>query len=232
MTLYLQTIIKACAAAMFLALAATAPARSESVAASATVSAASAAEIREWNFRVWLGDTAIGHHNFRLIEQGGQRTLETEADFNVRFLFFTAYRYRHVNTETWKGDCLQTIESRTDANGRILNVVGLRGPEGFELRSPAAPGPVPDCIKTFAYWDTAILEADKLLNPQTGEIVPITVEPLEAEELRVRGRDVAARKYRLLTDELALDIWYSGDSEWLALESTTRDGRKLRYELI
>ncbi len=85
---------------------------------------------------MWLGDTAIGHHNFRLTETAGQRTLVTEADFRVRILFVTAYRYLHFNTETWQGDCLQKIESRTDANGRVLNVVGLRGPEGFELQQP------------------------------------------------------------------------------------------------
>lgn len=212
--------------ATVLALAAT------SVAWPETAPASAGAETREWNFRVWLGDTAIGHHNFRLVEQAGERTLVTEADFRVRFLFVTAYRYQHFNTETWQGGCLQKIESRTDANGRVLNVVGLRGPEGFELRSPATPDPVPDCVKTFAYWDAGILDEDKLLNPQTGELTSITVEQLAGEELRVRGRDVQARKYRLITRDLALDIWYSRDSEWLALESTTRDGRKLRYELI
>ncbi|HSD71083.1 MAG TPA: DUF6134 family protein, partial [Woeseiaceae bacterium] len=156
--------IRVHAAAAVLALAATGVAWPEMAPASV------GAEIREWNFRVWLGDTPIGHHNFRLVEQDGERTLVTEADFRVRFLFVTAYRYQHFNTETWQGGCLQEIESRTDANGRVLSVVGLRGPEGFELRSPAAAGPVPDCVKTFAYWDTGILDEDKLLNPQTGEL--------------------------------------------------------------
>ncbi len=87
-------------------------------------------------------------------------------------------------------------------------------------------------MKTFAYWDAGILDEDRLLNPQTGELTAITVEQLDGEELRVRGRDVPTRKYRLLAKDLALDIWYSRDSEWLALESTTQDGRKLRYELI
>jgi hypothetical protein len=214
------------AAATVLALAATTLAWSETAPVSA------GAMSREWNFKVWLGDTAIGHHNFRLIEQAGERTLVTEADFKVRFLFVTAYRYLHFNTETWQGGCLQKIESRTDANGRILNVAGLRGPEGFELRSPAAPDPVPGCVKTFAYWDAGILDEDKLLNPQTGELMSITVERLAGEDLRVRGHDVPARKYRLLTKDLSLEIWYSDANEWLALESTTKDGRTLRYELI
>jgi Family of unknown function (DUF6134) len=197
-----------------------------------TALASSEVRTQEWKFRVYLGDSAIGHHNFRLTEQAGQRTLLTEADFRVRFLFLTAYRYQHLNTEIWQGDCLQKIESRTDANGRILNVNGWRGPAGFEFHAPVTLGPVPDCVKTFAYWDAGILEEDTLLNPQTGELMPITVEQLPEEELRVRGLEIPARKYRLITKDLSLDIWYSTDREWLALESTTKDGRKLRYELI
>jgi hypothetical protein len=187
---------------------------------------------REWNFRVYLGDSPIGNHRFRLTEQEGQKSLAVDADFKVRFLFFTAYRYQHSTTEIWRNDCLQEIASHTDANGRISNVQGAQGPDGFRTQVPESKAPLADCVKTFAYWDADILHEKALLNPQTGELVPVTVEQLADEVLHVRGRDVAARKYRLLTRELSLDLWYSSDSEWLALTSTTKDGRILRYELI
>lgn len=188
-------------------------------------------DAKEWNFRVYLGESAIGHHVYRLTEHGGSKTIVTEADFKVRFLFFTAYRYQHLNTETWQDDCLQQIESRTDANGRILSVRGLQGPQGFRIDQPETQS-LHSCVKSFAYWDHDILEEDALLNPQTGELTAIDVELLAEEMLEVRGREVPARKYRLKTSDLAVDVWYSQDREWLALESTTKDGRTLRYELI
>ncbi len=202
--------------------------------ASATQSglASSLPATREWNFQVYLGDSAIGHHRFRLIEEDNQVTLVTEADFKVRLFFFTAYRYQHVNTEIWRGDCLHRIESHTDANGRILNVQGTQEPAGFRIRKPEMQEPVQGCIKSFAYWNPDILEEDVLLNPQTGELTDIDVQLQAEETLRVQGREVPARRYRLQTRDLALDVWYSSDSEWLALESTTKDGRTLRYELI
>lgn len=196
-----------------------------------SVGAGGDSDAKEWNFRVYLGDSAIGEHFYRLTEQDGRKTLVTEADFKVRFLFITAYRYQHSNTETWQDDCLEQIESRTDANGRILNVRGLRGPQGFRIDQPEAQA-LPGCVKSFAYWDHDILEEDALLNPQTGELTPVDVRLVAEETLKVRGREVPARKYRLLTRDLALDVWYSDASEWLALESTTKDGRTLRYELI
>ncbi|MDH5502307.1 MAG: DUF6134 family protein, partial [Gammaproteobacteria bacterium] len=178
---------------------------------------------KEWNFKVYLGDSAIGHHRFRLDKQDGYTKLTTEADFKVRFLFITAYRYQHVNTETWQGDCLQEIRSHTDANGRVQQVHGERESDGFRIDLPERREPIAGCVKTFAYWDAGILQEDALLNPQTGELAPVTVELVAEEKVKVRGAEVPAKKYRLMTNDLSLDVWYSNDSEWLALESTTRD---------
>jgi hypothetical protein len=201
------------------------------LARSAAGNAEDSVDSREWNFRVYLGDSEIGHHRFRLTRQGDQATLTTEANFKVRFLFFTAYQYRHTNNETWQDDCLQRIESHTVANGKVIDVEGEQHPDGFHIDAPGPARSVSGCVKSFAYWNTGILQEDALLNPQTGELMPVEVVELEQETLSVRGRDVPARRYRLITENLSLDVWYSAGSEWLALESTTKDGRTLRYEL-
>jgi len=188
-------------------------------------------EEREWNFRVFLDNQEIGYHNFELINEEGRQRVVTEAEFRVKFLFFTAYRYEHVNEETWEGDCLKEIESRTDDNGRRFAVRGLQQQDRFALDASKASVGLPDCIKTFAYWNPAILEESSLLNSQTGELLPVSVDVVADEVLEVRGEQVPATRYRLLAKNLELDIWYSNDLEWIALESTVRDGRKLRYEL-
>jgi hypothetical protein len=137
-----------------------------------------------------------------------------------------------VNNETWQDDCLQRIDSHTDANGKVIDVEGVQRADGFHLDVPDSSRSLSGCIKTFAYWNPGILREDALLNPQTGELMAVKVEEVSTETLTVRGSDVAARRFRLTTDSLSLDIWYSNDSEWLALQSTTKDGRTLRYELI
>lgn len=186
---------------------------------------------QEWNFRVFLDDREIGFHNFELTVEDGTRRVTTEAEFRVRFLFFTAYRYEHENEETWEGDCLKRIESRTDDNGRRFAVRGLRQQDRFALDASNASVGLPDCIKTFAYWNPSILEESTLLNSQTGELLPVNVELVAEEVLDVRGEQMPARRYRLEAQNLELYIWYSDDLEWLALESTVDGGRKLRYEL-
>lgn len=185
-----------------------------------------------WRFRVYLDDQEIGYHHFYLDESGGTRQLRTVASFEYRLLFVKLYDYEHENLETWSGDCLQSIESRTDVNGRAYAVNGQREPGQFRLDGSSGEPTLPECVMSFAYWNPAFLEQPRLLNSQDGEFLDVEVSPPVAESLEVRGEQRAAYRYRLIAGELRLDLWYSADREWLALESEVRGGRKLRYELM
>ncbi len=188
-------------------------------------------DAREWNFKVFLDNAEIGYHNFMLVDEGVTQKLVSEAEFKVKFLFITAYQYEHYNEETWQGDCVAEISSTTDANGQQFAVEGRRSEDGFAVSGADGLVEVPGCVKTFAYWNPEILEEPKLMNSQTGEILPVTVEPVSTEWLTVRGETTEARRYKLTAKNMELDIWYSNDNRWLALESTVKGGRKLRYEL-
>ena len=84
---------------------------------------------------------------------------------------------------------------------------------------------------TFAYWNPNFLDQPRLLNPQTGEFVDVTVEQLGNEMLEVRGQTVDATRFKLTANEIDLTLWYSQDDEWLALESIAKGGHIIRYEL-
>jgi hypothetical protein len=187
--------------------------------------------VDEWRFRVFLDDSEIGYHNFVLIEEGGRRRVLTEAEFRVRFLFVPVYRYEHVNREVWRDGCLEEISSSTDANGKHYTVRGERTGEGFAVEAAGGRSDVGGCVKTFAYWNPGILDETVLLNSQTGELLPVEVQPGGVELLTVGGTPIETRRYRLRAKGMELDLWYSADQRWVALESTVEDGRKLRYEL-
>ena len=186
---------------------------------------------REWQFRVLLDGSEIGSHSFELREEGDRKRLVSEARFDIKFLFFTAYRYRHTNTEEWSDDCLVEIDARTVRNGDTLDVEGRKSGESFVVQRPGETVELPACIMTFAYWNPGFLDEPKLLNPQTGEFLDVTVEELPVETLTVRGESREARRYRVVAKDMELELWYSQDSEWLALESTVKGGRVIRYEL-
>jgi hypothetical protein len=187
---------------------------------------------REWRFRVFLDDKEIGFHHFFLEEQGETRVLRSVADFEYKLLFVKLYEYEHHNHEVWHGDCLNRIESSTDANGEPFAVQGERQDKAFLVRGSEGETSLPSCVMSFAYWNPEFLNQARLLNSQDGEYVEVQVSAPEFEELEIRGERRPSLRYRLAAGPLNLDLWYSEDREWLGLQSEARGGRLLRYELL
>ena len=185
-----------------------------------------------WRFRVYLDDREIGYHNFYVQQSGDVRVLRSEASFEYRLMFVKLFHYEHENRETWQGECLRSIESRTDSNGEPYRVDGRAETGHFRVDGSAGEAKLPECVMSFAYWNPAFLQQVRLLNTQNGEFLDVDISPPVAESLMVRGEQQPSYRYRLEAGELRLDLWYSADNEWLALESEVRGGRKLRYELL
>jgi hypothetical protein len=188
-------------------------------------------EADRWLFRVYLDDREIGFHEFYVTERDGRRVVETTARFDVKVLFFNAYSYDHRNRESWSGDCLQGLNAVTDDNGTEYRVSGEASEDGFELEvNRDAERIGSDCVRTFAYWNPAILDAQRLLNSQTGELADVTIRAEGAETLEIGPHRVPAEKYIIETEDGPIRLWYApGGRHWLALEADTDGGRTLRY---
>ena len=186
---------------------------------------------RTMNFDVFLDGKKIGYHRFQIDGSEDDAAVRSEASFDVKFLFITAFRYRHVTSESWSGGCLREIEADTDSNGKRLQLSGALTDSGFLVDAGGHAAALPGCVMTFAYWNPGFLEQPRLLNPQTGEYLDVDVRELGEELVEVNGREVQARSVRLTASKLDITLWYSSDQEWLALESVAKGGRILRYEL-
>ena len=188
-------------------------------------------DARSWEFSVLLDGSPIGYHRFELQPGADGLELLSEASFDVRVLFINAFRYRHTNRELWDGGCLSRIESSTRQNGKRFAVNGARVDDQFVLRAGDSADPLGACVMTFAYWNPRFLEQSQLLNPQSGEYLPVNVESLGRTEFTVRGERVLATAWRVTARNTDLTVWYSDNDEWLGLESVAKGGRILRYEL-
>jgi hypothetical protein len=202
---------------------------------------ATSGDTNEWRFNVLLDGKPIGYHRFALNERGAERELRSEARFNVKILFINAYTYAHTANERWQGECVSQLEARTNDNGDNIRVTGTRSDAQFVVAAGAVTAALAPCVQTFAYWNPQILTATRLLNPQTGEYVPVRVTHTGVETIEVRGRQVTAERYRIASEAtssepLQIDLWYSTDrnpksKQWLALESIAEGGRRLRYQM-
>jgi hypothetical protein len=198
--------------------------------AASTRDPAAPATGREWNFRVLLDGEEVGWHRYVVRADGESTEVESRAQFDVRFLFLNAFRYRHEARERWRGTCLDGLESRTETNGSVEEVAAESEGETLVVARPSGDARLPGCVMSFAYWDPRVLGATRLLNSQTGELVPVRVDSRGTERVTVAGRSVPATRHRLSAPELQIDLWYA-DGRWVALEAPTPGGRVLRYEL-
>ncbi len=185
---------------------------------------------QQWNFQVYLDKLPIGSHSFLKYGENEEYEMRIDADFVVKFLFFTAYTYKHSNREQWRQGCLQTIESQTDDNDDLFTVSGRRNADVFEVVANEQSKQLPGCITTFAYWDPRFLTQTALLNSQTGEYMPVEITGPTPGTRVVLGQSVDAQRYRIRNDTVDIKLWYSADGDWLALESTLESDRTLRYE--
>ena len=198
-----------------------------------TMTGSAAASTETFRFKVYLDRDPIGEHSFQVAPTGPEQQVLSRARFDVKVLIFDAYRYRHESRELWRDGCLERIEASTDDNGTDFAVEGRRIDGALALEINGEPRRLPACVSTFAYWDKDFLKRPRLLNPQTGELVGVRVEPAVRERRLFRGREVQADRYRLKADALDITLWYSSDGgDWIGLESGTGTGRTLRYERL
>jgi hypothetical protein len=196
-----------------------------------SVSVAEDAAEKTLMFDVFLDGKKIGYHRFEIEGPKKNAAVRSEAKFDVKFLFVTAFSYRHTAEESWTGGCLDELEARTDSNGKELSVVGERTNNAFVIETAGSEAELPECVMSFAYWNPGFLDQSRLLNPQTGEYLEVEVEELGADVVRLDGREIPARSVRITARQMDITLWYSENAEWLALESVAKGGRILRYEL-
>jgi len=177
----------------------------------------SAVEEGEWNFTATLDGKPIGTHRFVVGGSAATRTVDSRAQFVVRLLGVSVYRYRHQNEERWAGDCLRELRSDTDDDG---------------TRQQVARRYDDDCLMSFAYWNPRLVKQQRLVDPQTGKLEPVRFEPLPAANIEVRGQPVRARGWRLQAAQQRIRIWYAADSgRWIGLDAETKGDRQLSYRL-
>jgi len=184
---------------------------------------------QSWRFRVMLDDAPIGYHQVNIDNDANKRAVHTVANFDVRIFFIPVYSYDHETRETWEDGCLVNISSTTDDNGDGYFISSKQQEKELALETQDGMTSLDGCVRTFAYWDIELLKSGRLLNTQTGEYQSVSVTDLGNATLSLDEEQVEARQFRLVCEDMTIDVWYTRDMHWLALESVTESGAVLRY---
>lgn len=187
---------------------------------------------RVYAFQALLDGKPIGEHRFTVETDGTSRLVTSEADFKVTLLGFTAYRYHHHAREQWAGDCLASLASDTNDDGKPASVRLARNGDANQIATATGDRSVPGCLMTYAYWNPAMRSQTRLLDPQTGRVDAVKVERVGDGHIAVHGAEVEAVDWRITGGESPVDVWVSPAGDWVGLDSLVSGGkRKLSYRL-
>jgi Domain of unknown function (DUF6134) len=185
----------------------------------------------DYVFEVLLDGNSIGSHRFEFESEGTGYRLTSTANYVVKILFVPVYRYQHRSQESWRNGCLQQIQADTNDNGESYRISGGAEEGGLALIvNDREVNYARECIRTFAYWQPALLNTDKLLNSQTGELNNVTYQPLGQTPLPW-DTTRTGNTVRLQTPDGDIHLWYR-NSRWLGLLSTLASGRELLYRPV
>ena len=182
-----------------------------------------------WEFDAVLNDKVIGQHTFIYEDE---KTV-SDANFKFKYLFMD-FIYQHKSSETWQGNCLKTISSKTDDDGDLYDVSGYMEANQFMVTTNNKTSELPLCIMTFAYGNPKILEQKKLMNSQNGKYLDVDIQFLREENHMVKGKDILTDLWQIKAKsddgDLLVHLWYDKNMNWVSLKSQTPIG-DMQYKL-
>lgn len=198
------------------------------VALAAAASAAQASTQRDIVFDVLRKGEPIGTHAIAFRQEGGRLEVEVTIKLEVKVLFVTAFRYDHVNHETWQDGRLVRIVTHTDDDGDAYTVRGEAMQGAFRVSAPP-PGysTAADVIPT-SWWNADTVRRGELMNSQKGELMRVKILPGPEEAVATAAGETRARRY-LVTGDADLELWYDRDDRLAKIRFKGGDGTPIEY---
>jgi hypothetical protein len=222
------------------------------LAAAAPVAAAGAEDFPYGDtlrFSVYRNGEPIGSHVLSFRHEGDKRIVATTVDFSVKVMGVTAYRYSHRGDEVWAGGALQSLDARTDDNGKqykvsarhqggplvvnressdplaktMVNDQGLQKPETVRETLPAS-------VMPSTHWNVNQVKQSSLLNTQYGTLSRTQAKPVGREKVKTSSGTVEAMHYSY-TGDITMDQWYDDRGRWVKAAFKAFDGSTIEYIL-
>ena len=174
----------------------------------------------ELNFDVFLNGKLMGWHSYKVAESQGHMEVESKTQLRGRIFVIKRVDYTHQSNERWSDGCLQSLNSETKSGTKKTSIEGTLTNDGFVVKQNGSSRLLPACTRTFAYWKPDLLQADFLLNPDTGRHLSVTSDKQSVED----GIAVT-----LKTQKQPIILKYDHNGNWLTLESKVKSIVPIKY---
>jgi hypothetical protein len=169
-------------------------------------------------FTVLRNGKPIGRQRMAFKADGGALVVNTVAEMAVKAGPLTLYHYRHEAEERWSGGRFDSLETRTDSNGKPLKISARRTDGGVVIvRASGERVNAPASALPMTHWNRKIGSAP-LFNPQDGKLLR---EAVTATPTRLA-----------FSGDAEIQDFYDLAGTWIGLIGKLSDGSRLEYRPI
>jgi Domain of unknown function (DUF6134) len=198
------------------------------------IAAAAEKEIRE--FTIKIDDKPAGLANM-IISSPDERTFNVEihADISVSYVLglFKVYKYTYQGTEVWINGRLMHLESKTNDNGKPLQVLVKPDRDILRVKGNGMEHTARPDVLTTSYWRLPSPPFRNqevfLLDCDTGKNLRGMMQYIGTQQLTVASQTQNCLHYRL-TGDVRVDAWYDAQLR-LVRQVTIEDSHSILLEL-
>src|SRR5713226_2667614 len=139
------------------------------------------------NFTVMRNGEPIGTSTMRLSRDGGETVADIVTHIQVKIAFITVYRYDQNETERWVDGRLAAMSSHTDDNGTVHKVSATRSGEILSVDVDGKVAAVDPAVIPVSLWNASLLRSTIAINPQDGQLTPVSVVAHAEENKTLQG---------------------------------------------
>ena len=187
-------------------------------------------------FQVYRNQSNIGTHELLINRKGSFTEVNIKIKFDVSFLGFKIYKYRHNNTEKWIGNELILLDSSTDQNGKLMTCTLKKTGDKLDISGTDNTVSLDNLILPSSYWNSVLVKENKqleILNTQDCSFINLNIEFVGKD--KIYDGNLSAFRYKLkgfesTGAEVDIDIWYDKYDNWVKMRFL-KDGSTIDYVL-
>jgi hypothetical protein len=180
---------------------------------------------RPAEYLVFIDGKRSGTYTTEFVPRKNGFTATTSMSIRVDVLFVTAYRYQQDGQEDWDEGKLMGFDYVTNDDGKPFLVGAKRAGDSFTITGRNGQKSVPGDAMSSGFWNSGLLKCRHLVDPQTAELVPLSVKPLAHKSATIAQRTIQGEGHSVDTF-LKGTIWFDEHQHLLAT-SFIQDGHKV-----
>ncbi len=182
------------------------------------------------SFDIFRSGKKLGTHSVAFHQDADTTGVKIKINMTYQLGPVTLFRYAHTNTEVWRNNKPVSLQSETNDDGTPHFVEAAWQASTLKVKTDTQSFDTTSSVLATSYWNKDMLRAKKLLNSQTGELMPIRTEYKGRATVVVAGQTRDVDSYVLnKKGEDPIEVWYDTQTrEWVGLRFTAR-GAKIEY---